>query len=72
MIKFQATAIPEILKGTNNLLAAETGCGKTLAYLLPILQQLTHRSSRIKRKPNQPACLILVPTRELADQVHVS
>ncbi|XP_073461229.1 probable ATP-dependent RNA helicase DDX28 [Aquarana catesbeiana] len=62
----QKEVIPSLLRGHNVLCAAETGCGKTLAYLLPIMHLL------VKRKdfcPDSPRSLVLVPSRELAGQV---
>jgi len=48
---------------------AKTGSGKTLAYLLPLLQKLfTANSDRKKLAPN---AFVLVPTRELSQQVHL-
>ncbi|MBA3799648.1 MAG: DEAD/DEAH box helicase [Geodermatophilaceae bacterium] len=60
----QREAIPAILAGRDLLGQAATGTGKTAAFALPILQQMTpHRRER------HPMALILVPTRELAVQV---
>lgn len=59
----QAAAIPPALEGRDVLATAQTGTGKTLAYLLPILEKL--RSS----PANGVQALVLVPTRELAMQV---
>jgi ATP-dependent RNA helicase RhlE len=59
----QAAAIPQALAGKDVLATAETGTGKTLAFLIPIMEQLLqHKSSEI-------TALVLVPTRELAMQV---
>jgi ATP-dependent RNA helicase RhlE len=60
----QAAAIPQALAGKDVLATAQTGTGKTLAFLVPIMEQLLRR--------NASACLaalVLVPTRELAMQV---
>ncbi|MCL4109946.1 UNVERIFIED_CONTAM: hypothetical protein GTU68_012755 [Idotea baltica] len=57
----QAQAIPECLKGNDIVGASQTGTGKTAAFGLPIVSQLTPGT--------QPQCLILEPTRELAAQV---
>ena len=59
----QAAAIPEALAGKDVLATAQTGTGKTLAFLIPLMEQLL--------KQNTPgiAALVLVPTRELAMQV---
>ncbi|MFN8458811.1 MAG: DEAD/DEAH box helicase [Anaerolineae bacterium] len=60
----QSAAIPPALKGHDILGSAETGTGKTAAFLLPLLQTLL-TSARLRH----PRALILVPTRELALQV---
>ncbi len=59
----QAKALPAILSGNDLVGLAQTGTGKTFAYLLPILKQLVY-SDQV-----QPRVLILVPTRELVMQV---
>ncbi len=59
----QEQAIPIILQGKDLIACAQTGTGKTAAFLLPILNQLSGRSS------NNIGALILVPTRELAIQI---
>lgn len=64
----QAEAIPAVLTGRDLLAAAQTGTGKTAGFTLPLLQRL-HGSSREGGKRHVRA-LILVPTRELAAQVH--
>ena len=64
----QTQAIPSILAGRDVLAGAQTGTGKTAGFTLPILQRLSDGSSRSK----SPRALILVPTRELAAQVHQS
>lgn len=62
----QSAAIPVILKGGDLLATAQTGSGKTMAYVLPLLQRwLTAR----RETPRRVHTLILVPTRELAAQV---
>ncbi|KAL4141572.1 hypothetical protein QTP88_004191 [Uroleucon formosanum] len=69
--QIQALGIPSILRGNNTLLAAETGCGKTLAYLAPIIQQILAHKEKVKFKNqfNSPLALVIVPGRELADQI---
>jgi ATP-dependent RNA helicase RhlE len=59
----QAAAIPQALAGKDVLATAMTGTGKTLAFLIPVIEQLL--------KQNTPGinALVLVPTRELAMQV---
>ncbi len=63
----QAQAIPEIVKGRDVIGIAQTGTGKTAAYVLPILQHLINHPKVPVR--GSPRVLILVPTRELAQQV---
>jgi ATP-dependent RNA helicase RhlE len=60
----QSQAIPIILEGRDVLGLAPTGTGKTAAFVLPILQRLSHSAAP------KPRVLILEPTRELAEQVH--
>lgn len=61
----QAQAIPAILDGKDVLGGAQTGTGKTAAFALPILQQLSDSRAQTKG----PRALVLAPTRELAAQV---
>ena len=61
----QEQAIPVILEGKDLIACAQTGTGKTAAYLLPILHLLTERHVGL----NSFKCLIIVPTRELAMQI---
>ncbi|HEY4254787.1 MAG TPA: DEAD/DEAH box helicase [Chlamydiales bacterium] len=62
----QAEAIPVVLQGRDLRGSAQTGTGKTAAFLLPVLQKILSNPS----KPGKgPRVLILVPTRELAMQV---
>ena len=63
----QTQAIPAILEGRDVLGLAQTGSGKTAAYALPLLQTLQARAA--PAGPGSPALLVLVPTRELAQQV---
>lgn len=62
----QAAAIPAVLKGGDVLATAQTGSGKTMAFVLPLLQRWL--ATRLE-KPRRVHTLILVPTRELAAQV---
>ena len=68
----QAQAIPQVLTGRDLMAAAQTGTGKTAGFTLPILQLLSSRAPGLSLKRFQPRCLILVPTRELAVQIHDS
>jgi len=60
----QAQTIPHVLAGKDVLATAQTGTGKTLAFLIPIIERLQQESSR------QIHALVLLPTRELAMQVN--
>lgn len=62
----QKEAIPIVLKGKDVLGIAQTGSGKTASYVLPILSTLNHKQ---RAKDRQVDVLVLVPTRELAEQV---
>lgn len=61
----QERAIPLVLDGRDLLASAQTGTGKTAAYLLPVLELLSRGGS----PENKVNALVLVPTRELAQQV---
>ena len=66
----QAAAIPVALTGKDLLVGAETGSGKTAAFVLPMLNRLLEKSAEAGRVDNSGTrALILVPTRELAIQV---
>src|SRR5260370_14928321 len=56
----QAAAIPQALEGKDVLATAQTGTGKTLAFLIPVIEKL------LKDKTPGIAALVLAPTRELA------
>src|SRR4051812_19976784 len=62
----QASALPDALAGRDVLGKAATGSGKTLAFGLPMLARL---GEDVRRGPRAPRGLVLVPTRELAQQV---
>lgn len=66
----QQKTIPKLLRGHNILCAAETGSGKTLGYLLPIIEKLQadHGTAEFESDPHIRS-VILVPSRELAEQV---
>lgn len=73
----QAHAIPLLLEGNDLLGTAQTGTGKTAAFVLPLLDRLMkERVSRsgnpTRREPARPRALILAPTRELAIQIDES
>jgi ATP-dependent RNA helicase RhlE len=66
----QARAIPAVLTGTDLLARAQTGTGKTAAFGLPMIERIVAR--REGGRPRLARGLVLVPTRELAAQVHRS
>jgi len=66
----QQQAIPAVLAGRDMMAAAQTGTGKTAGFALPLLQRLTMEGSQVAA--NSVRALVLVPTRELAEQVHES
>ncbi|MDP2452160.1 MAG: DEAD/DEAH box helicase [Polaromonas sp.] len=69
----QAQAIPAVLAGGDLLGGAQTGTGKTAAFVLPMLQRLSSEPSlKNKRGVNAVRALIMTPTRELAAQVEES
>ena len=69
----QESAIPLVLAGRDVLAAAQTGTGKTAAFVLPILDRLRHQANTCFSPARHPVrVLILVPTRELAMQVDES
>ncbi len=59
----QIETIPVIMKGKDLIACAQTGTGKTAAYLLPVLNRL------VQKQEEQTTTLVLVPTRELAIQI---
>lgn len=65
--EIQTAAIPDLLLGHDLMGVAETGGGKTAAFVLPLLQRLSHERKR--PKSNTPTAIILAPTRELAGQI---
>ncbi|XP_012286460.1 probable ATP-dependent RNA helicase DDX28 isoform X2 [Orussus abietinus] len=67
--EIQERAIPMILSGENVIIAAHTGCGKTLAYLLPLLHQILKWKDITDRHFNSPLGLIITPSKELAAQI---
>lgn len=66
----QAQAIPAVLAGRDLMAAAQTGTGKTAGFALPLLQRLTMEGPQVAS--NSVRALVLVPTRELAEQVFES
>ncbi|XAH21700.1 DEAD/DEAH box helicase [Xylophilus sp. GW821-FHT01B05] len=70
MTPIQAQAIPVVLEGRDVMGAAQTGTGKTAAFSLPLLQRLLKHENASASPARHPVrALVLLPTRELADQV---
>ena len=65
----QAETLPHALAGRDVAGQAQTGTGKTMAFLLATYQRLLTMEPDPERKPNQPLALMLAPTRELAIQI---
>ncbi|WP_431793024.1 ATP-dependent RNA helicase RhlB [Xanthomonas oryzae pv. oryzae] len=66
----QALTLPVALPGGDVAGQAQTGTGKTLAFLVAVMNRLLNRPALADRKPEDPRALILAPTRELAIQIH--
>jgi len=64
----QEQAIPPVLEGRDLIGCAQTGTGKTAAFLLPILHRLAQTKEQAKFRAGHPRALVLSPTRELAAQ----
>lgn len=71
LTSIQCQGWPKILDYYHTLIAAETGCGKTLCYLMPVVQRILERKRSMvsERKMNSPLAVILTPGRELASQI---
>ncbi|KAL4572535.1 hypothetical protein LXL04_019314 [Taraxacum kok-saghyz] len=67
----QAMSFPHVIKGKSCIIADQSGSGKTLAYLLPVIQTIREDELQglAKSLPQSPRVVILVPTAELASQV---
>jgi ATP-dependent RNA helicase RhlB len=66
----QAQTIPIAIQGKDVAGQAQTGTGKTAAFLVACLQYLMDNPAAAERKPTQPRAIMLAPTRELAIQIH--
>ena len=83
MTPIQKAIIPYILQSKDCLGCAETGSGKTIAFLTPIISLLLKNgppkedekylnpNSKYTNSCSYPVCLVLVPTRELAEQIYI-
>src|SRR5690348_4078449 len=66
----QAETLPILLAGRDVAGQAQTGTGKTAAFLLALFNRLLINPPPPSRKQNQPRALVIAPTRELAVQIH--
>jgi ATP-dependent RNA helicase RhlB len=66
----QAKSLPLLLQGQDVAGQAQTGTGKTIAFLVATITRLVNQPASPRRRANQPRALILAPTRELAVQIH--
>ncbi|KAI4191198.1 MAG: hypothetical protein L6R41_000245 [Letrouitia leprolyta] len=79
MTQVQSLTINETLKGGDVLAQARTGTGKTLAFLIPVLQNIINYDPKLERRgyrqprtsPDDIRAIIISPTRELAEQIAV-
>ena len=65
----QAELLPSTLAGKDASGRAQTGTGKTAAFLITVITRLLNKPLQEKRKPGMPSALILAPTRELVLQI---
>lgn len=70
MTNVQAASIPYMLKGKDVIVEAKTGSGKTLSFLIPIVESLLTLDQQKPIESHQIVALILSPTRELSTQIH--
>ena len=70
-MRAQAQTLELLLAGNDMVGRARTGCGKTLAFVLPIVEKLAESMGPNGRRTfgRQPSVIVLLPTRELAKQV---
>lgn len=65
----QSKVIPEIMKNKHVLFIAESGCGKTMGYGAPVIHSIMNLKKKVKCQPNSPLALVIVPGKELAEQI---
>lgn len=68
MTPVQASTIPLFMMHKDVVVEAVTGSGKTLAFVIPILERLIRRETKLRR--DEIGALVITPTRELATQIH--
>jgi superfamily II DNA/RNA helicase len=68
----QLEAIPSVIGREDLVIGAQTGSGKTFTYLAPVMQSLKsdEDAGAGRARPRRPRAIVLLPTRELALQVH--
>jgi ATP-dependent RNA helicase DDX21 len=71
LFAIQSACFNLVVEGTDVVGRARTGCGKTLAFVLPIVQSLANQASTGGRAGRLPSVIVLAPTRELAKQVRI-
>lgn len=74
LFPIQAQCLPPLMEGKDLVGRARTGCGKTLAFVLPIIESIARDTPAVGgRRPHgrSPSVVVLAPTRELAKQVAV-
>lgn len=73
MTPIQKAVMPYIIKGNDVMGCSHTGSGKTVAFLLPIITKMLREGPPADEQNDgiaRPVTLILIPTRELADQIY--
>ncbi|OCF57959.1 ATP-dependent rRNA helicase SPB4 [Kwoniella mangroviensis CBS 10435] len=68
MTPVQSGTIPRAIKNQDCVVEAVTGSGKTLSFVIPVLERMSRKESRYKK--GELAAVIIAPTRELATQIH--
>jgi len=65
----QATILPQTLQGSDAIGKAQTGTGKTAAFLITVFNDLLNHPSKVERYVGEPRALVIAPTRELVMQI---
>eukprot|EP00397_Hematodinium_sp_SG-2012_P015599 GEMP01015889.1.p1 GENE.GEMP01015889.1~~GEMP01015889.1.p1 ORF type:complete len:689 (+),score=166.00 GEMP01015889.1:57-2123(+) len=69
LFEIQAKAFPPIFEGKDTVGKAKTGCGKTLAFVLPVVEKIIAGKMSTLKPRRAPLCVVVAPTRELAKQI---